>query len=390
MKKSLLFVNGHLQVGGVEKALVDLLSWLDYDKYDVDLLLLEGEGEYRGQIPDKVTILHKDIRLLEGPFWHNILSNLKCGRFGNVLYRIIRVLAKKHGNGFLRLLRPLLPVKGHYDVAIAFRHGHSAEIVAYPVKADRKYCWWHQGTVPDLEWQKQSLKRLFTEFDRLVTVSKGCKSLLLDYFGFDDSFISVVPNIVDASKLRLFAGEDNPYGDDKRFKIITLSRFAPEKHLEDVVEVAKTLSNKLDLVWYLPGDGVEYSKVKDRVSENGLEGMIILTGRISNPYPYLKYADLMVHPSYAESLCLSVLEAMALDIPCVVVRSIGPESFMVDGENGILTDKGPEAIVEGVDRLLVMETARIDELKNQARMMVENRFSPTSVVATFERLINGD
>ena len=44
MKKKILFINGHLIVGGVERSLVDVLRHLDYDKYDVDLLLLEDMG----------------------------------------------------------------------------------------------------------------------------------------------------------------------------------------------------------------------------------------------------------------------------------------------------------------------------------------------------------
>ena len=41
MKKKLLFINGHLNTGGVEKSLLDILTHLDYDRYDVDLLLTE-------------------------------------------------------------------------------------------------------------------------------------------------------------------------------------------------------------------------------------------------------------------------------------------------------------------------------------------------------------
>ena len=75
-KKSILFVNGHLNVGGVEKALVDLLRWIDYDSYEVDLLLLEGEGDYRPQVPRQVRVIQKDIRQLEGPFSSFLFKNL--------------------------------------------------------------------------------------------------------------------------------------------------------------------------------------------------------------------------------------------------------------------------------------------------------------------------
>ena len=37
-KTDILFVNGHLNVGGVERSLIDTLKHLDYDKFNVDLL----------------------------------------------------------------------------------------------------------------------------------------------------------------------------------------------------------------------------------------------------------------------------------------------------------------------------------------------------------------
>ena len=40
-KKRILFINGHLNAGGVERSLVDVLRHMDYTKYAVDLLLLE-------------------------------------------------------------------------------------------------------------------------------------------------------------------------------------------------------------------------------------------------------------------------------------------------------------------------------------------------------------
>ena len=46
MKKNILFINGHLDVGGCERSLVDVLKNIDYSKYNVDLLLLEHKGDY--------------------------------------------------------------------------------------------------------------------------------------------------------------------------------------------------------------------------------------------------------------------------------------------------------------------------------------------------------
>ncbi len=385
MKKSILFVNGHLQVGGVEKALIDLLSWIDYDRYDVDLLLLEGNGEYSSLVPKKVHVFHKDMRQLEGPFWKNLWKNLIRGRFGNVLFRIIKVAAK-NDKKWLRLARPFLPVRNQYDIAISFRHGHSAEIVAYALKAGLKICWWHHGSVPELDYQRKELVSLFGIFDRVVTVSEGCKRLLSDTLGISPGQVVVIPNIIDVAKINGLAQVEDPYGEDHRFRIVTLSRFAPEKHLDEAVEAASLLSGKLDFVWYFIGDGTEFGMVKERVEKLELADRVILTGILANPYPYLKHADLMVHPSHVESLCIAVLEAMALEVPCVVVRSIGPESFIEGGKNGILVDKGQDAIAEGIMQVVNSEFSTLESLRKGGVCTVDRYFSPSVVRKSFEEL----
>ena len=385
-KKSILFVNGHLQIGGVEKALVDLLSWIDFEKYDVDLLLLEGEGDYRNLVPEQVHILHKDMRELEGPFWGNLWKNLSVGKFGNISYRIINVLAKNNKK-WLRLAKPLLPVKKHYDVGIAFRPGRYADVVAFSLCADLKVCWWHHGSVPVSENQRKELSFLLGCFDKVIAVSDGCKNLLGTSLYISPKYVEVIPNIIDSDKIYLFAKGEDPFGNDRRLRIVTLCRFAPEKHLEDAVEAASMLQDNLDFVWYLIGDGTEFRMVKDKIEKSGLGDRVVLTGSLTNPYPYLKYADLMVHPSHIESLCISVLEAMALRVPCLVVRSLGPESFIEDGVNGFLIPEGPEAICHGILMLSELPVEQLDEIRQRAAKTVETSFSPEAVIPLFERLI---
>lgn len=100
------------------------------------------------------------------------------------------------------------------------------------------------------------------------------------------------------------------------------------------------------------GDGVEYEKIKTEIEKNKLEGDVFLLGRKKNPYSYLRHADIYVHPSYVESMSITVLEAMCLDKPVVVARSIGPSEFIRDGENGLLVDASVDGIVNGVKKLM--------------------------------------
>ena len=89
MKKKLLFINGHLQSGGVEKSLLDILTHLDYRRYEVDLLLLEAWAEFGGDVWASAALLiavHRPKRLVQpenapdfsadAPFWTK--EDLSC------------------------------------------------------------------------------------------------------------------------------------------------------------------------------------------------------------------------------------------------------------------------------------------------------------------------
>lgn len=57
-----------MNTGGVEKSLLDILRRLDYDSYDVDLLLLEELGDYGAEIPSNVHIHVKSLKTPMVPF----------------------------------------------------------------------------------------------------------------------------------------------------------------------------------------------------------------------------------------------------------------------------------------------------------------------------------
>ena len=59
--QNVLFINGHLNTGGVERSLVDILRHMDDTKYTVDVLLLEEKGDYLEELPPEVSVLFLDI-----------------------------------------------------------------------------------------------------------------------------------------------------------------------------------------------------------------------------------------------------------------------------------------------------------------------------------------
>ena len=52
MKKKILFVINEMINGGGQRSLINLLELIDYNKFEVDLLLFKERGEFMTIIPE--------------------------------------------------------------------------------------------------------------------------------------------------------------------------------------------------------------------------------------------------------------------------------------------------------------------------------------------------
>jgi len=162
-----------------------------------------------------------------------------------------------------------------------------------------------------------------------------------------------------------------------------------EKHIEDVPEIAHHLIEQglHDFKWYIIGDGAKRDEIASKIQSYHLEEHVIMLGRKDNPYPYLKFADMMVHTSYIEAHCLTLLEAMSLMTPCVATKTNLPQDFTEDGVNCLLAEQDIMSQVETVMWMI----SHLDETSVMARSafeMVHKRYSSDSIIAQVESVIH--
>lgn len=388
IKKRVLFVNGHLNVGGVEKSLVDLVKVIDYDKYEVDLVLFEELGDYIDEIPKSVNIKFYDLTNTYGAFLKCIFSNLKPNKFKYAFIRIIFNLQRIFGVRMISLLKSLFKDLGTYDCAIAYRIGICSEFVAYVVDAKKKITWWHHGSYDYNQKQTKSIEQVYDKFDYVVSVSQGCKNMILENVNISPKKIVVIPNIIDFEGIQrksLEKIEENLF--DKDFvNIVSIGRLSPEKGMINCILSCKQLMDLgYKIKWFLIGDGVEYEKIKTEIEKNKLNDNIFLLGGKKNPYSYLRHADIYVHPSYVESMSITVLEAMCLDKPLVIAKSIGPSEFIRDGENGLLVDTSVDGIVNGV-KCLINNRDLYEKLSCKDKIVL-NKYKKENVIKQLDNLI---
>ena len=337
-KKKILFINGHLNAGGVERSLVDVLRHFDYGKYDVDLLLLEGDGDYLPEIPADVHVLTYPLNGASGPLLSTLLKNLFHGRFLLFFYRLLMLESLCMGNRMMRFARPLFRNgKTKYDAVIGYRPDAPTIMAAYTFRACKRVAWWHHGEMNIQGEHKAKLQDAYCCMDAVVAVSESCARMLKETFPLVADKVVVIPNMLCIEEIRQKAMAEKVSLASSTFNIVSVGRMSPEKNMTFCVDVAKRLKTAgFNFHWYVVGDGEEMEQMRDKIAKAQLTSNMTLTGRLSNPYPYIQSSDLLFHPSLVESQGLTVLEAMALGTPVVVVESAGPKEFIRNGENGVL------------------------------------------------------
>lgn len=378
MKKQILITNGHLRIGGVEKSLVNFLNAIDYSKYDVDLLLFEGTGEYIAEVPEEVNVILCDLTSTYGS-----LVEVMKKSFPNlaVIWRkFILTLANRFDQ---RLLKYLIRTK-EYDVALAYRIGTPMDYVSYGVKAKRKYFWWHHGAFayPDSlirHWQESA-----QQMTGMVCVSKSVKEIVKSYFEPYVKEITVIPNMITTHEP--IAVMDHEQENNELYTIVSVGRFSEEKHMCDCVISAKELVNRgyRRLRWYLIGDGPEKDKINNEIISAHLQNIVVCLGNITNPYPYMKNADLIVHPSHVESQGMTVLEAMALKKLIVAAGSEGVKEYAIDHENALITEMSINSLVNKIEVAINMnENDRI--MICEAAKKTADKYRPDAIMKQIER-----
>lgn len=382
-KKRILFINGHLNAGGVERSLVDVLRHMDYTKYAVDLLLLEDTGDYASELPSEVKVLFRDIHHTYGSFASSIRRCIVAHDWMCLRLRFLFLLQKFFGACALKRVATILLGKHHYDCVIGFRLGICSDLAAYSVQTDRKITWWHHG---EFNVDCATYGNMCSKMNAVAVVSQSCKAMLQEKLPELESKLVCIPNMLDAVAIGQKAG-NSPYTGDM-LHIVSVGRLAPEKHFENIIPVAKMLRDmSTDFVWHIVGDGSEQARLESLIVENDLKDHVILDRSKANPYPYMRYADLFVHPSYVESQGLTVLEAMALGVPCVVTKSHGPCEFIEDGVNGLLTEQSPESLAEEVSAIL-NDKKLYQHIKENTKC--PEQFDPERVMKQIETMIDGE
>ena len=363
MKKKILFMVSSMNIGGVEKSLLSLLAVIPKEKYEITILTLDKKGGFLEYIPNNVKLIEaewfKYIKpiIMDSP--QNIIKRyIKNYEFLKILSFIYSYFKTKKTNDryiyYKHVLKSIPECKEKYDVAIAYA-GPTEIIDAYishKVKAEKKIAWVHFD-ISKHKINKKLYNNLYERFNKIFAVSNECKKKLDEIIPAVRNKSEVLFNIVSEDLINEMSESYVDFDDNyKGIKIITVGRLSKEKGQDLAIKaLSKLKKDRYDVKWYCIGDGNSRREFERLIKEYNLEGDFLLLGSTSNPYPYIKNADIYVQTSRHEGYCLTLAEAKALNKPIVTTDFIGAYEQIKNNENGIIVSCNENDLADAIRRL---------------------------------------
>lgn len=370
MNKPRIFIAMHyMEIGGAETALVGLLNALDPARVDVDLFLYDHRGEMMQFIPEwvnllpqipKYSVLERPIvELVKRGFWGIAAARMWAKRISKVAYK--RSGSKLENNGGLdkmsKCTTPLLPRINQsvtYDLAISFLTPH--RIVAEKVKAKKKIAWIHTDYTRVWVDAEEELK-VWQKYDYVASISSDVTNTFLQVFPSLAPKIVEIENILSPTFVRKRAelqDVDKEIRHEGTITLLSVGRFSDAKNYDNVPDICKRLINetKLNIKWYIIGYGGDEALIRKKIKEAGMEEHVILLGKRSNPYPYIKACDIYVQPSRYEGKSVTVREAQMLCKPVVVTNYPTAPSQIRSGIDGVIVPMDNEGCAHGLAEVI--------------------------------------
>lgn len=318
------FVIGTLKYSGAEKIARYLIDALHHQyNHEIGLILISGEGpypefDYISQYPIKVS--------------------------GNMFSRVLR--RQKHIRSIVN--------REKFDVVISFGVKFNIDTMealkGVPVKVI--LCERNDPASDPHRWSLRLRRKLaYPHATGFVFQTER----IANYFGKKIAGRSaIIPNFIERKG-------DCLYKEENGNNIVLTARLDDrQKNISMLLHAFKEFLSSHNYELYIVGEGPDEQKLKKKAKELGIDKNVHFTGR-QNIYEYLSIAKMFVLPSNYEGMPNSLIEAMAVGLPCIATDcSGGGAAYLIqDHINGTLIPiGGKEELVVALDELASDEKLR--------------------------------
>lgn len=350
-----------LDIGGLETLLVDSINRMPVHKYRHAVVCLTDYTDFA----------------------------MRITRPGVELYS----LHKQPGLGLgthvalFKLLRRLQPAILHTYNLCAVEYAFTAALAGVPARVHAEHG--RDARDPDGSNRKhQLLRRFLVPFiDRYVAVSRDLQRWLKHEVGIPDTKNQLIGNGVDTERFRAGTAAE-PWSGQGAFVIGTVGRLQDVKDHATLVDAFACLRRMLPaerdrLRLVIVGDGPLRGALARHVTALGLRDSVWLAGARSDVAAVMRSFSLFALPSIAEGTPVTLLEAMASELPVVASAVGGIPDLVTDGVTGkLVPPRDPETLAQALAAYATdSETARLHGAAGRAR--VEQHYSMGAMLGAY-------
>jgi glycosyltransferase involved in cell wall biosynthesis len=343
-----------LSIGGTEKIVYDLVRFMNGPNVCPHVLCLDEVGEF-GEMLNKQHGIPVE-RLDRSPGLDRKLVSRLAKRITEISPHIVH--AHHYSPFFYGLFATLAArrrIRRNPPRILMTEHG-----IEYPFRKKWKRC-----VVNPI---------LLRMADAITTIAFDTRKNLTRYENYPSSKIQVLYNGIDleafftsaspeAARRSLGISPDTP-------TIGVVARLDPVKnHSMLFLAFHKVRERFPSAILFVIGDGPDRKRLESVARELGEIQAIRFLGARRDVAHIIRALDVFALPSFSEGMSVTLLEAMAAEIPVVATRVGGNEEVVVDGETGFLVPN--DNAMDMAERL--MELLGEEDLRREMGLAGRNR-----------------
>lgn len=371
-----------LKTGGMERVAINLADAFAQEGHESHLLfykrrsdaLLPAHENVRmhhfnvnaPSLTSPVTLLSELAAKLSNVFWRKSYFILAGWFGGKRLQRKIHKLEQEYG----RFDRIVFRGEGTYEMVWSFHHEQAIYVLENLINGPKK------------AGKSLVLKRfkLLFKGKHLAAVSHGVKAhaeATLEKYDIRPASIQVITNPCPIEQIRRQANAPKPKEMPDTPYLLNVARLVPQKGQSLLLEAYSASQQTLPLV--IVGSGKLEAELKQQCHDLGIAKQVHFVGNQSNPYVWMKHAELFVLSSTFEGLGIVLFESLACGTPIISVDCPGGvrDIFRAELEQ-YLCDRTAQDLATKIDKVVAQKGYPIKE------SWIED-FKPENVVQAFLR-----
>lgn len=355
-KKKILMHVDTLKPNGITSAAINMLRGLDYEKYDVSLV---------ANVPNNAS----DV-------WNKIPSEVRAFcRVGTIVTTLEEFAIKEYCNDNaiiisddfdafpknifeLEFKRTYGDCKFDYILNYSGYSGYWSNIY-YTQKNSKNFIWMHADLKSELDNRivdgvkifAKSLPQVFKHYKnmyKIVGCSEASMKINRENLSDDDTYdkFTFMRNMIDYKRIidckddgvvleidgnEFLAINDEqqecfcrtismvPLPEKNNINFVTVGRLSIEKNHENLIKAFKRINDEVpNTRLYILGDGPLKGELRMLINRLNLNGKVILTGNLDNPFYIENRCNCFILPSFYEGMPMVLLEARTLKLPIIV------------------------------------------------------------------------